>query len=138
MPDFADKLVSWAYDRQVFSDPDQRPVYFGCLRELAEERQSEQLIMQASTLASKGEVTQRELQVAFSSLGMNVQEASACDDQHILSSYQAQFYECGSARRNAMRTGLQVIADYRQSDLLRIAAAEREDLQWRTRMTSRG
>lgn len=51
--DFSDNLISFCYDRQTDCDPENIPYYFDCLQDIANGRQSETLIIKASTLASQ-------------------------------------------------------------------------------------
>lgn len=51
--DFSDNSIAFCYDRQTFCDPENIPYYFDCLQDIANGRQSETLIIKASTLASQ-------------------------------------------------------------------------------------
>lgn len=130
MANFSDRLISWCYDRQILVDPDQRPIYFECLREVADARNSESLGIKAVTLASEGEVTHQELEHAYFTLGMNPIQARNLDDEHLLSSYHAQLFNAGPQHKLQLRSSLKIVASHRQSNLLRNAAEERKILEF--------
>lgn len=54
--DFADELIIFAHDRQCNCDPSNVGYYFDCLQDLAKGRESEELMIKASTLESQGVV----------------------------------------------------------------------------------
>ena len=54
--DFSHQLVAFSHDRQSDCDPENALYYFDCLQDIANGRQSESLIIKASTLESQGAI----------------------------------------------------------------------------------
>ena len=119
MSDYSDHLVGWCWHKQTMSDPERRPLYFGGLKAIAEERQSEQLSMKAMTLASQGDVTQQELQQAYQTIGVDPQHWFQLTDAIIMSTYRGRYPDSGPAQKEEMRKALLTIGHVRGSnDLL--------------------
>ncbi|KAI7287681.1 cysteine proteinase [Hortaea werneckii] len=118
LPDFADNLVEFAYDRQAMCDPERLPYYFECLQVISESRQTEQLQMKVATLESQDLVSRRDLHAAYRYLNIPQSEASKLDDQRVLELFQAQQPDLGPAGAEEARQALYRIGTARQSQIL--------------------
>jgi hypothetical protein len=80
-------------------------------------------------LASRGEVSQIELEHALHTLGLSSEHTRDIDDKSILGMYQTIFFDAGPVQKKHLRGSLKLIADFRNSDMLRSAATERKEVE---------
>lgn len=123
LPDFADDLVEFAYDRQSLCDPERRPYYLECLQVVAENRNTEQLQIKVATLASENIVSRRDLSAAYRALGV----ASSESDERVLNLYHVLISDAGSAQQDDARQALYKIGLARGSQRLIKAAQQTMD-----------
>lgn len=95
-----------------------RPLYFKSLKTIAESRQSEHLSVKAMTLASRGEVTQDELDSACRTIGIEPVHAHLLNDQMLVSAYKGRYPDSGTFQKEEMRKALQLLGNYRGSSVL--------------------
>lgn len=95
-----------------------RPLYFKSLKAIAESRQSEPLSVKAMTLASRGEVTQDELDNAYRTIGIEPVHANLLNDQMLVSSYKGRYPDSGTFQKEQMRKALLALGQYRGSSAI--------------------
>ncbi|GAB7356362.1 hypothetical protein MBLNU459_g7149t2 [Dothideomycetes sp. NU459] len=123
--DFSDSLVSFCYDRQTICDPENTPYYFDCLRDIANGRQSETLVMMASALASQGVMGSKEIAEAYTDFNIAPQHAKGVTDANIIDLYRSIFTDSGADRRTELKLSLRKLGQVRQSKALLDAASDR-------------
>lgn len=120
LPDFSDELVHFAYERQTSCDPPQSPLYLTCLQEIAQSRQSEFLQTKVALTVSQGEISSRDIQQAYSYLGVS----PTFDDAAIIGTCQARISDA-PRQEHDIRQHLRVIGVARKSEAIQSAAANR-------------
>ncbi|QIX00141.1 hypothetical protein AMS68_005658 [Peltaster fructicola] len=123
LPDFADSLIEFCYDRQTMCDPEQQPYYFECLREIAQFRNTEALTMKVAVLESQGCITRHDLREAYSFFGLS-QGGGGADDDRILNLYQAQQPDLSAEAAEKSRVMLGRIGTARGSQVLMNASTQ--------------
>ncbi|KAF2166323.1 hypothetical protein M409DRAFT_66774 [Zasmidium cellare ATCC 36951] len=123
LPDFADSLVEFAYDRQSLCHPEQRPYYFESLQVIAENRNTEQLQVKVATLASEDIVSRRDLSAAY----RNLQVTASDDDERVLNLYHVLISDAGPSQQDDARQALYKIGLARGSQRLIKAAQQTMD-----------
>ncbi|CAK3972077.1 Ubiquitin carboxyl-terminal hydrolase 2 [Lecanosticta acicola] len=123
LPDFADSLLVFSFDRQVLCDPEKRAYYFECLQTITDGRNTEQLQMKVATLNSQGEISRRDLSAAFRTLNIPVSEHQASDER-ILNLFHVRILDLGSQAEAEARQALYKIGVARNSQQL-IGTAQR-------------
>lgn len=118
LPDFADPLIEYAYDRQMMCDPGKQQYYFECLQVISESRNTEALQMKVATLQSQDVVSRRDVLAAFRFLGINPAEGRFMDDARVIQSFQLQQADSGAAAQEEARAHLHKIGVARGSMLL--------------------
>lgn len=71
--DFHDDLITFAYDRQILTDPYNTPYYLECLQGIAAGRNSEDLRTKAAIEASSDKISFSDIRAAFKSLGLTAE-----------------------------------------------------------------
>ncbi len=130
LSDFSDKLILFAYERQTACDPDSAPYYLSCLKEIAQERQSEELITQVALLESTGQISQRDIDTAYQYLQVDPSQ----DDASVIGAFQARISDAPRQEAEA-RQHLQVVGIARRSESIKAAATNKintyeEALAW--------
>ena len=118
LPDFADSVVEYTYDRQTICDPERTPYYFECLKVITDERRTEQLQMKVATLESQDLVSRRDLNAAYKSFSIPLANSKDVADERIIELFQAQQPDLGSAAQEEARANLYKIGVCRQSSML--------------------
>jgi hypothetical protein len=113
VPDAADQLVRYAYERQVAQDQTNIPYYFGFLRDVALERRSELLETKLSLEESIGRFSAHALEQAFQSFGISRQDA--LDDDNIIGMFRSRLMDM-PAHEGELRQNLRIVGNWRQSD----------------------
>ncbi|PNS21297.1 Translation initiation factor IF-2 [Sphaceloma murrayae] len=116
MRDFADELIIFAYDRQSDCDPPNAPYYFDCLQDLANGRQSEELITKTSYLESQGVVGQQAVTEAYSFL--SIDPKSNLTDNQIVDRFRSRMSDTAPSQQQTARAMLKRIGTVRQSRLI--------------------
>ncbi|KAK5125256.1 hypothetical protein LTR85_000932 [Meristemomyces frigidus] len=127
LPDFADSLIEFAYDRQTMCDPSNLPYYFEGLQIITESRGTEQLQMRTATLASQDVVSRRDLSAAYRFLNIPQADAKNLSDERIIELFQAQQPDLGVVAAEEARQALNKIGTARQSQLLINASRQSVD-----------
>jgi ubiquitin carboxyl-terminal hydrolase 25 len=112
VPDAADLLVRYAYERQIASDQINIPYYFGFLRDVALERRSEVLQTKVGMEESIGRFSAQALELAFSSFGISRQDN--LDDDNIIGMFQARLTDMPN-HESELRQSLRIVGNWRQS-----------------------
>lgn len=128
---FADSLIAFCFDRQLLCDVQQQPYYYECLKEIGSSRNSEDLHVKTSILASQGYYSRRELLEAYHYFGLS-QDA---DELRIMNIYQARQSDLSSAEAERAREMLYKIGTSCGSRLLMNTAQQKietvdEALAW--------
>ena len=118
LPNFSDNLLIFAYERQRTCDPDSAPFYLGCLREVAQARQSETLHTKVALMASSGEISYREVHEAYRFFGVD----SLQDDASVIGAFQARMADAPRQEVEA-RQHLQAIGVARRSEAIQSTAS---------------
>lgn len=112
VPDVADQIVRYAYQRQIAHDPVNMPFYFEFLRSIALERRSEALDIEVSVEESKGRFTASALQNAFAAFSIG--EHDNFDDDHIIGLFSSRVMDM-PAQESELRNHLRIIGTFRNS-----------------------
>lgn len=80
--DFADDLLSWAYDRQCAADPSNKPYYLDCLSDLAKGRESADLQEKVAMAISVGEIGLTDIEEAYRFFALEPDTSEG--DDHII------------------------------------------------------
>lgn len=112
VPDAADELVQFAYERQSAQDQINIPSYFGFLRDVALERRSEVLQTKVSMEESIGRVSAHALEQAFSSFGIS--RYDTLDDDNIIGMFRSRLMDM-PAHESELRQNLRIVGNWRQS-----------------------
>lgn len=118
LPDFADSIIEWAYERQSLCDPAEKAYYFECLQVISESRSSETLQTKVAIMQSQGEVSRRDLSAAYRQLGVAIHEAEQADDERIMNLFQVRQTCSGPAVQEDNRQALYKIGMHRGSQML--------------------
>ncbi|KAI9885242.1 MAG: hypothetical protein M1823_002981 [Watsoniomyces obsoletus] len=130
LSDFSDKLIIFAYERQTACDPDSAPHYLSCLKEIAQDRQSEELTTQVALLESTGQISQLDIDAAYQYLQIDPSQ----DDASVIGAFQARISDAPIQEAEA-RQHLQVVGTARRSESIKAAATNKittyqEALAW--------
>ncbi|KAL5470321.1 hypothetical protein PMIN07_001825 [Paraphaeosphaeria minitans] len=123
LSDFADRLLIFAYDRQVANDPINTPYYFECLRDLAKGRNSETLDTQSAILESQGLFTRQDVTQAYRTLGIDPSHGPALSDDIITNQFKARLSDIGPRQVEEARSALRIIGLAKDSDMIQRAAS---------------
>lgn len=123
LADFADRLLIFAYDRQVAMDPVNTPYYFECLKDLAKGRDSEVLFTQSAILESQGLFTRQDVTQAYRTLGIDPSHANALSDDIITNQFKARLSDIGPRQVEEARSALRIIGLVRDSEMIQRAAS---------------
>jgi len=122
--DFSDALILFAYARQSTIDASNRPYYYECLEDLAKGRKSEVLDTQVAMLASQGLTSKRDVDQAYQYFGIEPAHVPLISDDHIKGVFKSRLSDMGPASAPETRQQLRVLAEARDSALLRTEASE--------------
>ncbi|KAI9654888.1 MAG: ubiquitin-specific protease ubp2 [Alyxoria varia] len=137
LPDYADSLISFCYDRQVSNDPNESPKYFQSLKDTANARQSETLEEKAMVLESQGQQSQGTIAAAYRHLDIDTNHLNVVTDEHILSRFNTRFPDVADFEKINLRQSLMTLGHARKSNLLLNAASESMDFLFDTFMKQR-
>ncbi|ETN37308.1 uncharacterized protein HMPREF1541_08299 [Cyphellophora europaea CBS 101466] len=112
VPDAADRLIQYAYQRQVANDESNVPYYFEFLRDIALERRSEILQTEVSMEESMGRFSAKALEQAFSSFGISRHDT--LDDDNIIGMFQSRAMDM-PAHESELRQSLRIVGAWRRS-----------------------
>ncbi|KAI9816932.1 MAG: ubiquitin-specific protease ubp2 [Phylliscum demangeonii] len=115
---FSDELLIYAYERQRDGDPDHAPYYLGWLQEIARLRPSEALQTKVAVMESSGEISRRDVYLAYLYFQVN----PAWDDASITGAFHARLADAPKQETEA-RQHLRVIGIARQSEAILSAAS---------------
>ncbi|KAK3644608.1 ubiquitin-specific protease ubp2 [Elasticomyces elasticus] len=120
LPDFADTLIEFAFDRQLDCDPERQSYYFECLQEIAKNRASEQLQTRVAMLHSQDMVSRRDVSAAFRHLDipLRLPHEKPITDEYILDCFQARQANSSAAVAEGNRDALYKIGISRHSQPL--------------------
>lgn len=127
LPDFADSLVEYCYDRQSVCDPGQQAYYLECLQVISEDRNSEQLQTKIAMLQSQDAVSRRDLTAAYRYFSIPVKDAQSVSDERIRELFQVQQSDLGLVAQEEARSHLYKLGVHRKSDLLISASRQSVD-----------
>jgi hypothetical protein len=123
LPDFADSLVDFAYEKQTQCDMLNEPYYYECLQAIAKQRSSDELQLKTTMLESRGLVSRRDLSEAYRSFQLPADGGSA-DDDRIYNIFHAQQGDLGAQQQERAREMLGRIGRQRGSKLLTNASMQ--------------
>lgn len=126
LPDFADSLIEFAFDRQSNCDPAQHSYYFECLQIISESRNTEALQMKVATLSSQDLVSRRDLSAAYRHLQVHG-DARNLSDERIVEVFQARVGDLGVTAADEARQALYKIGQFRQSQVIINASRQSVD-----------
>ena len=119
--DFHDNLITFAYQRQVESDPTNIPYYLECLQEVAEERRSEALQTLAAIEASKDKISLKDVRNAYKEFGLDFPSV-LLDDDTVIGTFQSRIAD--APRQEAeLRRALKIIGQHRSSEKIQQIAS---------------
>ena len=123
LPDFSDRLVLYAFDRQMAFDHQQTPYYYDCLSMIAERRNSESLNIAVATMASQGFITRKDVEKAYNYFTIDPQQAPHMEDGHILGLFRSRLENTSAYQEADIRQQLHIIGRARGSNMLTDAAS---------------
>lgn len=118
LPDFADSLVEYTFDRQTLCDPQQTAYYFECLQVITAGRNSEQLQMKVAMLQSQNTISRRDVNAAYSAFSILPQDRNTISDQEIIDRFQALLGDQAPAAQQRSREHLYALGAHRDSTFL--------------------
>lgn len=124
LPDFADKLVDYAYDRQAIWDPANGPRYLQALKDIASSRSSESLQTKVVLLESQGQMTQGALDEACGYFKIEQSHIKELNDEHVLGRFNVLYEDCGPAEKTKAREMLNRIGIAKSSARLQAVASQ--------------
>lgn len=105
-------------------DPDNTPLYYQCLRDIATTRKSEALVQKASLLESQGYLAQSEISQAYDYFNITLEAQSTYRDEQILDLYRSRVLDLGKDEQERAKQALSTIAQARRSELLKNATSD--------------
>lgn len=127
LPDFADSLLVFSYDRQILCDPERAAYYFECLQVISSGRNSEQLQMKVAMLESQDTVSRRDINAALSAFSILPREKDHISDQNIINRFQALIGDQSAPAQQQSRDHLFKLGIYRNSSILINASRQSVD-----------
>lgn len=119
--DFHDNLITFAYQRQVESDPSNIPYYLECLQEISEDRRSEALQTLAAIEASSDKISLKDVRSAYKEIGLEF-PSTLFDDDTIIGTFQSRISD--APRQEAeLRRALKIIGHHRSSEKIQQIAS---------------
>lgn len=119
---FTDELLAWSYDRQCQCDPENKPYYLDCLRELGNGRHSSDLQTKATIVMSTGENSLSDIKSAYKFFKLKRNDIPS--DDHIINVYKSQI-DSAPRQKDDARNLLLIIAKDRQSLAIETVANDR-------------
>jgi ubiquitin carboxyl-terminal hydrolase 25/28 len=113
--DFSDKLIKFAFDKQVETDPYGMPFYFDCFCSIADKRDTEALQMDRAILASQDYYGREEIAKAYQYFTVEPGQAHAVSDDHIRGLFETRLASSGVWQHKEIRENLRIIARSRGS-----------------------
>jgi ubiquitin carboxyl-terminal hydrolase 25/28 len=123
LADFADRLLIFAYNRQVAMDSVNTPYYFECLKDLAKGRNSETLSTESAILESQGLFTRQDVNLAYRTVGIDPSHASSLSDEIIANQFKSRLSDIGPRQVDEARSALRIIGVVRDSEIIKRAAS---------------
>lgn len=120
--EFHDDLIIFAYQRQIYVDPNNTPYYLECLQGLGEGRKSEDLQTQAAIEASSGNISLKDIRAAYKDLGLDFNQ-HLLDDDTIIGNFQARVSDA-PRQEPELRRALQIIGQSRSSEKIQSMASK--------------
>ncbi|KAL8814923.1 MAG: hypothetical protein Q9223_005893 [Gallowayella weberi] len=120
--DFHDDLIKFAYERQLFSDPEGLPYYLEALQGIAKGRESEELQTSVAIEASSGKVSAEDIRNAYKALGIDL-EAEILYDDYIIGNFQSRAAD-SPRQEPELRRALQIIGQHRSSQTIQSMASK--------------
>lgn len=119
--DFHDDLITFAYQRQVESDPVNIPYYLECLQGIAGGRGSEALQTLAAIEASSDKISLKDVRSAYKEIGLEF-PSNPLDDDTIIGTFQSRVSD--APRQEAeIRRALRIIGQHRSSEKIQQVAS---------------
>jgi len=114
---FNDELVTSCYEKTVYYDPSNVPVYFDSLRSISNHRQTYKISSYVSKLLSLNVIGQKDIDDAYTSLSIDPVQAEQIDDDMLLTMYKNEvaLHPLDAKLRNSLTT----LANQRSSDKLK-------------------
>ena len=126
--DLSDDLIMFAYNRQVHADQLESPLYFDCLKKIANSRNSTDLTMKATIIESEGQPGVEELEKAYRDVLGDptavLSRSNYLSDDIVLGKFRAALPDSGPAGRTTLKDGLRRIGRARNSQKLTDAAKD--------------
>jgi ubiquitin carboxyl-terminal hydrolase 25/28 len=124
--DFSDDLISFGFDRQIFTDKDNAPYYFDCLVAIAKKRKSETLEMKMVMLESEGHYGRQDVVNAYKYFTLDPRQANELTDLYIRGVFESRIESIPKASEAEAREKLRLIGVARGSQALLEAASNGE------------
>lgn len=125
LPDFSDRLIVFAFERQEVCDPDNLPHYYECLRQIFNARpNSDEIQMKVALLSSMGKKSRSEVADAYRYFGWDSTQEFAIDDAHIAGVYSSRLESVPMSQHPECRQMLEIIANSRDSRNLKDLASD--------------
>ncbi|KAF1956591.1 cysteine proteinase, partial [Byssothecium circinans] len=122
--DFADRLLLFAYHRQVSVDPLNAPYYFEGLHNIAVGRDSELLRTEVAVLESQGCCTRKDVTAAYQYIGIEQKLIGTINDEHIINVFRSRLSDISPVALEETRRNLRVIGHARKSEAILRAASD--------------
>ena len=120
--DFHDDLLYFAYKRQIETDFPNTAYYLECLQVLAEGRKSEDLDTKVAIAASEGQISLRDVRMAYQHFG-HTMHAPGLDDNTVVGIFHARLAD--SPKQEAeLRRDLKIIGQHRMSSRIQNVASQ--------------
>lgn len=118
--DFHDDLIQFAYERQIFADPEHTPYYLEALQGMAQGRESEALQTFVAMQVSSGKLSAEDVRKAYKALGLGL-ETEFLDDDYIIGTFQSRAAD-SPRQEPELRRALQIIGHDRSSPKIQFVA----------------
>lgn len=119
---FHTSQISWAYNQQVTSDPQNTRRYVAALKNVSSARQSEELQYEVAMAESQIDQIMPSIEEAYLTIGIDPNHARVLTDDHISDTYYHRQDQSDESDQRRQREALKIIGRYRNSQfLMRIA-----------------
>lgn len=119
--DFHDELISYAYERQILTDPNNIPYYLECLQAIGENRESEMLQTLAAIQESSGKISLKDIRSAYKNFALDFPVAYL-DDDTIIGTFQSRVSDA-PRQEPQLRRALKIIGQHRSSEKIQQVAS---------------
>lgn len=124
LSDFHDKLLIFAYDRQIACDPVSIPYYLECLQIVAMGRNSDELQTKAAIESTQDRMSLKDIRTAYQHLGIDLRDSSMSDDI-VIGTFNARLSDAPKQEAE-LRTDLKIIGLHRSSEKIKLVASQGE------------